>query len=200
MSKNDEQLLDYATKGDTDALSALLAQHGPALSANLAGKIRTMHNRLFDVEDVLQVTYLEAFLRIRKFENRGPGSFPAWLKQIAMNNLRDVIKEAERLKRPPADRRVIAAGTESAPAALLDRIGYTSTTPSRCANDNEMRDIVLSTLSRLPDDYAQVLRRYELEGQSVEQVAESLGRSIGAVYMLRARAIDLMRDMLSHGN
>ena len=40
------------------------------------------------------------------------------------------------------------------------------------------------------------MRLYDLECQPPQQVAEALGRSVGAVHMLRARAHDRLRELL----
>lgn len=193
MAAEESVLVTRAVNGDMDALSTLLAEHGPPIAARLAPQIRAVHRGVLEPDDVLQVTYMEAFLRIRSFLPAGPNAFAAWLNRIATHNLRDAIRELERQKRPPADRRIVATASESGPAALLDRVGWTSTTPSRCANDEEMRQHLLRLLDRLPSDYARVLRLYDLEGHKAGEVAERMGRSIGAVHMLRARAIDQLR-------
>lgn len=199
MKEPEAELVGRAVAGDADALSELLHQFGPAIGERLAAQIRPQIRSAFDIEDVLQITYLEAFLRIGTFSDRGPGAFEAWLNQIATNNLRDALRELDRKKRPPVDQRIVATGRESESGAvgLLDRIGWTSTTPSRCASEQEQQALVLAALDGLPPDYSRVLRMYELEGCCVETVAESMGRSVGAVYMLRARAIDRLRDALS---
>jgi RNA polymerase sigma-70 factor (ECF subfamily) len=180
-----------------DALSALLAEHGPRIATQLATQIQSVYRGLLDAEDVMQVSYLEAFLRIRQFTWRGPDSFAAWLSQIASNNLLDAIRELERQKRPPADRRIVTAGSDTGPNALLDRLGWTSTTPSRSVSNEELRERLSGTLDRLPRDYAAVLRMYDLEGGRPDEVAARMNRSVGAVHMLRARAIDHLRTLFA---
>jgi len=199
MAETEAALIGRAVAGDTDALSELLNQHGPAVGERLGPQIRPQHRSVLDVDDVLQVSYLEAFLRIGRFEDRGAGSFAAWLNQIATNNLRDAVRELGRHKRPPPEQRIVAAGegSESGAAGLLNRIGWTSTTPSRCVSNQEQQELVLAALERLPPHYARVLRMYELDGCAVDVIAETLGRSVGAVFMLRARALDRLRDVLS---
>lgn len=199
MTETEAELVDRAVAGDADALSELLNLTGPSIGERLEPQIRPQYRSALDVDDVLQITYLEAFLRIGSFENRGAGAFAAWLNQIATNNLRDAIRELVVKKRPPPDQRIVATGngSESGAAALLDRIGWTSTTPSRHASDEEQQAIVLAALDRLPPDYACVLRMFELDGRAADAIAETMGRSVGAVYMLRARAIDRLRDVLS---
>jgi DNA-directed RNA polymerase specialized sigma24 family protein len=51
-------------------------------------------------------------------------------------------------------------------------------------------------IKALPDIYAKVVRMYDLEGRAVAEVASSLGRSEGAVYMLRARAHERLHEIM----
>jgi DNA-directed RNA polymerase specialized sigma24 family protein len=60
----------------------------------------------------------------------------------------------------------------------------------------EAVQVLNSLLERMPPDYAGVIRHYDLEERPVAEVAAALGRSAGAVYMLRARAHDLLRELL----
>jgi len=196
MEADESELVAKAIGGDMDALSALLAVHGPPIARRLAPQIQSVYRGLVEPEDVMQVTYLEAFLRIRDFVVRGPEAFEVWLGQIAANNLRDAIRELERQKRPPAGQRLVAADSESGPAALLDRVGWTSTTPSRGVVNEELRQRLLAALERLPADYSRVLRLYDLDGNTPDQAARQMNRSVGAIYMLRARAIDQLRTLL----
>ncbi|HEY3242379.1 MAG TPA: sigma-70 family RNA polymerase sigma factor, partial [Phycisphaerae bacterium] len=54
-----------------------------------------------------------------------------------------------------------------------------------------------AAIGKLPADYAKVVRMYDLEGRSVAEVAAAVGRSEGAVYMLRSRAHDRLRELLA---
>ena len=110
MNTTDDELLGKAVDGDVDALSTLLERSGPQLQDRFEGKISAQWQAALDVTDVLQTTYLEAFLRIRQFNPNGMRSFAAWLDQIADNNLRDLIKSLVRAKRPDPRRRVERLG------------------------------------------------------------------------------------------
>ena len=61
---------------------------------------------------------------------------------------------------------------------------------------NEAWAALKQAIRRLPEDYQQVVRMYDLEEQPVETVARVLQRSPGAVYMVRARAHRMLRDLL----
>jgi RNA polymerase sigma-70 factor (ECF subfamily) len=190
------ELIDLAVRGDEDALTRLLHMHGAGVRARISPRIGVKWRNVLDADDVMQITYLEAFLNIHGFTNRGEGAFAAWLLRIATNNLRDAIEALSRLKRPSPDQRVVASGDESA-VLLLDKLGCTTTTPSRSAGKREVAAAVKQAVSRLPDHYATVVRMYDLEGATAADVAARLGRSEGAVYMLRARAHDRLRAEFS---
>jgi RNA polymerase sigma-70 factor (ECF subfamily) len=190
-------LVQCAVAGDDDALSRLLEDAGVALRSELASEIGPRYRSLVDADDVLQVTCLEAFLRIRSFDSARAESFFAWLRQIAMNNLRDAIRELEREKRPPPQRRMEMPVSDQSYVELAERFAVTTTTPSRICRGQELRESVDAALRALPPDYEQVLRLYELEGLSGEEVAERMGRRPGAVRMLLARARARLGELLA---
>jgi RNA polymerase sigma-70 factor (ECF subfamily) len=191
-----EALLAKAMSGDKDTQTALLREYGPQVRQRLVGKIAEYHRGAFDEDDVMQVTYLEAFLRFGQFSPRGSGSFLAWLTRIAENNLRDAVKELERAKRPPRTRQVKPKASDESYVTLVEILGATLTTPSRHAAAAEARQLLDRSIEKLPPDYREVIRQHDLEARSAKDVAKEMGRSIGAVYMLRARALEALVEML----
>ncbi|MCP4593327.1 MAG: sigma-70 family RNA polymerase sigma factor [bacterium] len=200
MTGSEEELATRAVQGDEDALSELLQSYGPQVRQRLAGKISKQWQAVLAEDDVMQVTYLEAFLQIRRFRPSGSGSFLAWLTRIAENNLRDAVKELGRAKRPQPARRVNPPGGDDSAVALLDALGVTTTTPSRQAARGEAGRMIDAALEHLPPDYAEVLRLYDLQACPAVEVAATMGRSTGAVFMLRVRAHDRLRDLLGPGS
>lgn len=185
--------VEAAIHGDTDAMTELLREHAPSLRAQLS--IDPKWQSVLDVDDILQVTYLEAFLRIGSFTDSGPGSLLAWLRRIADNNLRDALKGLGRQKRPPPARQATPSGDEST-VELFELLGVTTTSPSRVLATAEMKTALAEALGSLPEDYARVIRLYDLEGRSIAETAETCRRSPGAVHMLRARALARLRELL----
>lgn len=193
---NDDQLIARAIAGDRAATADLLRLHGPTVRARLAGKISPVWQSILEPDDIMQVTYMEAFLRIDRFQPRHEGSFLAWLTLIAENNLRDAVKELERQKRPNPRNRVQADAKNDSYVALVELLGATVTTPSLVAARHEVKSALDLALEKLPPDYAKAVRMYHLEGRDCKEVAEALGRSQGAVYMLLARAQERLKDVL----
>lgn len=194
---SEETLVRLAMTGDEDALSHLLQRFSPPVLHRLREDIPANLRSMLDAEEVMQVSYLEIFLHFDRFTNRGPGAFLAWLTQLATNNLRDAIKELNREKRPNPSRRLETLGVDDSCIALLDLVGYTTTTPSRNAVKNESHQVLEQAITQLPEDYQTALRLYDLECKSAADVAATMKRSQGAVHMLRARALERLREILS---
>lgn len=192
-SAADRVQIEAAVAGDEAALSVLLEHHGVAVRQGLS--ISPKWQSQIDPDDVMQVTYLEAFLRIGDLKRVTTEGFVAWLRTIAENNLRDALRAMECEKRPQ-DCAADCADSDSY-TALLHQISGTSTTPSRAAGRREVQQLVEDALRKLPADYERVLRVCELDSKSGLEAAAILGRSHGAVRMLLARAKDRLRDMLA---
>ena len=195
-------LCQRAIEGDEKALGELLEKLGPVVRQRIIGKISKTWQSILEADDIMQVTYLEVFLQIERFTARGPGSFVAWVTQIADNNLRDAVKGLERAKRPDPRKRVQASSkpSEDSYVALVELLGVTNTTPSVHAARGEIKSALDQVLSTLPPDYERVSRMLDLLGKSVAEAAAELGRSPGAIHMLRARAHDHLRAALGSGS
>lgn len=195
MDGTDEKLLDLAVSGNAEALKELLARFGPQARLSIQGKIDRRHRSVLDEDDVMQVTYLEAFLHVDQLVSRDPEVFLAWLRRIAQNALRDAIRGFERDKRPnPANR--IQAGSGDSYVALIERLGVTMSSPSRLAAAKEAQISLGESLEKLPVDYKHVVTLCDLQGMEAASAAQEMGRSVGAVHMLRARAHDRLRAIM----
>jgi len=197
MSDEGSNLLQRAVEGDVSALRVLLERHGGEVRARIAGRIDRRWQAYIDDDDVMQIAYIEAFLHIDQLVARDTTSFVAWLTRIAENALRDAIRGLSRLKRPDPMRRVEPNITADSYFTLLDCLGVTTTTPSREVVKKDAMGALESAIQHLPDDYRTAVRLYDLEGRSIADVASTMGRSEGAVHMLRGRAHDCLRKSLS---
>lgn len=193
MSLPDSTSLRRAVSGDEEALAALLAEVGPGIRRSL--QIARKWQSVVDPDDVMQVTYMEVFMRITRFTAADLPAFTSWVRRIAENNLRDAVRELGRAKRPDPARRV-GAVTEASYVALLDQLSGATATPSRVVAGAELTQAVEAALQTLPADYARVIRLADLEGRSGPETASAMSRSHGAVRMLLARAREHLRDAL----
>ena len=196
MTSENTNLLDRVASGDGDALRQLLEQHGDVIWRQIDREIGDKWRSMLDADDVMQVTYMEAFLRMSQIVAKDEPAFIGWLRTVAMNNLRDAVKELGRKKRPQPSRQASGMGDGDSYVSLLETLSSDGETPSRLVARNEAATVLQEMLKRMPTDYAEVIRLYDLEGRDIDEVAEALKRSSGAVHMLRQRAHDCLRELL----
>ncbi len=196
MSHDNDQRITKAREGDRQALKELLADVGDRVWKRINNDIAQRWHASLDADDVMQVSYMEAFLRISHCRAETADGFAGWLTQIANNNLRDAIRELSRKKRPNPAMRIQSPNHGESCVTLIERIGHSVASPSRQVAADEAATAIDDILKRMPPDYAKVIRLYDLQGRDIRSIADELGRSSGAVHMLRARAHDRLRELL----
>ena len=193
---DERQLIQRAICGDADALTTLLEHVGPVVRKGVEGRIPAQWRSLLSEDDVMQQTYADAFRSIAKFVPLGDGAFRAWLAGMANYNLRDAIRMLEADKRGGGRRNVDAVISEESYVALLDLLSSSGTSPTGGVARTEVVDHMRRAIGELPDVYGRVVRMVDLEGYPPREVAGIIGRSLGAVHMLRKRAHDQLRELL----
>jgi len=194
--RSDGELIQASVAGSKEALTELLCRLDPELRQRLAGKIGKKYRADFDEDDVFQVTYLEAFLRIGSVRSTGKEAFLSWLASIAGHNICDAIKALERERRPPPSRRVSNVVGHDSYVCLFATLADSQSTPSQRASRHEVKALLDAALKQLPPDYAKVVRLCDLEGMPGPQAAEAMNRSPGSIHMLKARAHDRLAEIL----
>lgn len=160
-------------------------------------RIAPHYSRAMDLEDVLQVTFMEAFLRVRTLRDRSLPSFRAWLLQMAENNVKDAVRALERDKRPDAQRRITTGPSGESSRTLLGRMAPGGSSHATKLGEQEQIAVMLKAVAQLPASYAQVVRAIDLDECPVAEVAARMNRSKGSIHMLRARAHDRLRELLA---
>ena len=184
-----------AAERDGDALEELLREFGTAVAAGLS--IDRRWQASFDREDVMQVTYLEAYLRIATLRSRTTEGFRGWLARIAENNLRDALRALQRDKRPDGEgRRRSTRGSGASAETLMSSLLDSHPTVGSVAAGREAVARLKAAMQRLPDSYRRVVDEVDLAERPVTEVAAELQKSPGAVHMLRSRAHDRLRELL----
>jgi RNA polymerase sigma-70 factor, ECF subfamily len=180
---SDQALLEAAIAGDVAALERLLLTHYSALDNYVGPQIPPPARRYFGAEDVLQEVFSQAFRDIGKFTPKPDGSFYAWLKAIADHRLADALKRMGRKKRGGEHNRLSAADMvkDSAVATLVDLVGCDSHLPDDSVARHEAAKAVRIALAGLPDHQREAIQANILEGKSIENVAQEMGRTTGAV-------------------
>ena len=190
------ETLACAIRGDDDALCTILRGLDCELRSHIGRNIGSQHRREIEVDDVLQVTYMEVFLHIRRFRHQGIEAFRSWLWQTAENNIRDALRVLNAVRRPPPGKRITPEDRDDSYVDLLIQMGGTHSTPSKFMARKEAKRVMNDAINRLPFDYATVVRLCDLDGYTSSQAAAAMHRSEAAVRMLRARAHDRLIEIV----
>jgi RNA polymerase sigma-70 factor, ECF subfamily len=83
---------------------------------------------------------------------------------------------------------------------LSEALAGSVSSPSLQAARNEQELLLAEVLTRLPDDYREVIVLRNLEGLSHEEVARRMGRGAGAVRMLWVRALARLRQEMGEAS
>ncbi len=177
-----ESALTAAVTGDRVAFERLLLAHYDELARRIEAKLPPRLQSTQAVEDILQLTFLQAFRDIAHFQQRTDATFGDWLARIAENRLCDAIRQHDRPKHggdlqcvgdsPRDDSRILS---------LWDWIAADDTSPPSAAVRGEALQALQVALAALPDDQRMAIQLQQLEGKSVEETAVALGRTPGAI-------------------
>jgi len=166
---SDEVLVAAAKSGDTRAFETLVLRHERTV---LAVAQRITNNRE-DAEDVAQESLQKAFLHLCSFQEKS--RFSTWLTRIVMNQafmlLRGRRRVLEVLPESPDD--VDRASTET----FVER----SPNPEESCWQRERKQLLTKAIDRLSPITRKAILLRDIEEKSVEETAQILNTSIGAV-------------------
>ncbi|HMN97314.1 MAG TPA: sigma-70 family RNA polymerase sigma factor [Phycisphaerales bacterium] len=169
------------------------AGHRIALSLRIAPELAGWIDR----DDIMQVTYLEAYLAHASGALSSDSTarpLQAWLRRAAENNLRDAIAAMRAARRPPPRRRASPAAGEDSILWLHRQATSGGTTPSGGCARAELAEMMRREIQRLPPIYREVLDLVIFRGMSHAEAGAALGRTRGAVSLLQQRAIAALRQ------
>jgi RNA polymerase sigma factor (sigma-70 family) len=175
-------LLRRARAGDDRARGALLQRYRPVLVRWAHGRLPVHARDSLDTEDIVQNTLVRALTHLDGFEPRHDGAFLGYLCQIALNLIRDKIRE---VGRRPLRVELGDDHPDLGPSPLDHAIG----------RDNVRR--YEDALARLSEDHRVSVRlRLELQ-YSYAEIANAMGRPTeNAARLLVQRAMKrLAREM-----
>ena len=169
-----EQLVAIVqVSGDTAAFNELFSRYDRKLRAFLLFKSASQRH---DIDDMVQETYVKAFLNIQQFQQQA--QFATWLLRIAINEMLQAKRSGN----------IFSRFKDRWFAAESDELSHTDNTAAQL--DAATLIEMLSTIQQ------QVLVYAEFYGYSQSEIADKLQIPLGSVktYMKQAR------DMLDRSN
>jgi RNA polymerase sigma-70 factor (ECF subfamily) len=188
---------DSQSPGDESISAAVLERHRNWLALLARLQVDRRFRGKFDPSDIVQQTLLEAVRAWPQFRGRTEAELAAWLRQILARVLNHEARHYLDARRRDLAREV---SLEQALAESSDRLGEaalaTGTSPSQHAIRHEQELRLAEALSRLPDDYREVILLRNVESLPHDAVARRMERSVGSVRMLWLRALACLRQEL----
>lgn len=163
------RLVRAAKKGDRDAYRQLVERYQRRVFGILFGML---HSRE-DAMELTQDVFIKVYQRVREFEEKS--SFYTWVYRIAFNLAIDFRRREWKKVHTEYDDSV---ETEGADDAVLQRDRQS---PEQAMQSQELGDQIRRALETLPDEQKQVLLLREVEGLSYQEMAETMGCSIGTI-------------------
>jgi RNA polymerase sigma-70 factor (ECF subfamily) len=152
-SPEEQRLVARVQQGDTAAFATLVDRH--------VERAHTIARRLMaspeDAEDLVQDAFLRALERIGKLDRRRP--FGPWFFRLLINTGLDTHRR----------HRVRRTEPEAPQAPSLER------NPLQQLEGGEIRERFEAALAELPSRQRLIVWAYEVDGQSTEEIARSLG-------------------------
>jgi len=189
--------VDQARSGDSLAVSKLLATYHSGLRARALERMDRQLRAKSEPDDILQQVYLTVLRQIAQFQGDTPDAFLNWVRAILDNKVIDARRALHRKVRQ-VDREVApqVGGASQSYVNLLDQVYADSGTPSRVVRHQEALGALMASVSGLSDTHRQVIQLRFLEGRSVADVAQRLGKSQAAVVALTSRALAALRKAM----
>jgi len=182
VNDTDEALVERARAHDRAAFELLMRRH----NQRVYRVVRSLLRDADEIEDVIQQSYLQAFLHLDQFG--GNARWSTGVCRIAINEALARIRQRGRFVS-------IDAASEE---AMADFSKGPDGDPERKAAGREFGAMVEQAIDGLPDIYRSVLILREIEGMTTEETAAVLGVEIDVVKTRLHRARAALRSAIEN--
>lgn len=150
--------------------------------------IRTYLNNEAEIEDVMQNSYLKAYVKLYQFKLEA--SFSTWLIRIAINEALARIKEKSKIRH-------INNQIENIEGSRIIEIqDYKNSNPQDKMIEREMKYTLEKAIDSLDVKYREVYILKEIEEMSSKEVAEALEISVANVKIRVHRAKAMLKETI----
>ena len=173
-------LVELARSGDKEAFGQLYDHYQPSVYRFLYYRVGSMTL----AEDLTAETFFRALRSMHSFRWQGK-DFGAWLMTIARNLTADHFKAGRtRLEQTTEDMQTLDSTSEGPEIEVLSSL---------------TNEALLRALGELPTEQRECLIMRFLQGLSIAETAEILGRSSGAVKQLQLRGVRNLAKLIPAG-
>lgn len=147
--------------------------------------------------DVVQQTLLQAHQHLDQFQGQTEAELAAWLRQILVRNLLDMLRKYRSRARDIARERPLEAEAEKSSRHLERWLATEESSPSRLVMHEEQLFHLAEALALLPEDQRIVVELKHLQDWSVAEICQQVDKSEAAVAGLLRRGLQRLRELLN---
>lgn len=183
----DQKLVDRAQSGDLESFSALVERyHERAVHAALS-----MVGNMEDARDLAQEAFVKSYENLERFKSES--RFYTWYYRILTNTCRDFLRK-KKLRKTFSF--WFGKDEEGEDADLSAQIKDSSPDAGEVLHQKEFSESVHEAMERLPFRQKSVFTLRYMEGMPLDEIAETLGITEGAVKAHLWQAGQKMKEML----
>ncbi|HZZ81669.1 MAG TPA: sigma-70 family RNA polymerase sigma factor [Gemmataceae bacterium] len=187
---SDEELLAFIRQGTREAFGALVRRYEGALY----GYLRRYLGDSDLADDVFQNTFLQVYTKLHQFEAGRP--VRPWLYAIATNQAIDALRRQNRHQALQLYAETEEMGEAEGPQ-LLGLLETRELGPIDHLQGEERKQLIRSSVDRLPDFLKQVVLLAYYQGLKYKDVADILGIPVGTVKSRLHTALSRLQEAWS---
>jgi RNA polymerase sigma-70 factor (ECF subfamily) len=153
--------------------------------------------RKVDPSDLVQETFVRACKNESQFRGNTDAEKIAWLRTILTSVLLDEAKKYATAKRDLDLERSLLSSIDGSAAQLETLLASQIASPSEHADYQEQLLRLADALERLTTDERQAVHMHHLQGRSLTETAEAMGRTKPAVASLLYRCMNKLRRSMA---
>ena len=183
---SDFQLVQKASKGDSDAFEELVKKYQQRVYAIAYG---ISHNQQ-DALDISQEVFIKVHKKLKDF--RAASSFYTWLYRVTANVSIDFQRRKKRTVTVEFDENILEQPLGEATHAEQKKFD-----PRKILDRKEIHGAILKAIEMLPEDQRTVVVLRELESLSYKEIANAMNCSLGTVMSRLHYARKKLKQILS---
>ena len=179
----DAELVAAVLSGAHESYNELVRRYKSVVTTYIFSRV----NRRELAEDLAQECFVRAFVALENLKN--PASFSAWVLSMAHNACIDYLRGKSRTvsleshTEKDSQGQILLEDPRERP--VVEQLAQA-----------EIRDRILAAIDALGDEYRATLLLRHVSGMSCEEIAETLGVSLGTITSRLSRAHKLLRERL----
>ncbi|MBU2603020.1 MAG: sigma-70 family RNA polymerase sigma factor [Actinobacteria bacterium] len=174
-----KQIAVQASRNDPDAFSRLYRLYFPQVFTFINFRVSSRE----DAEDLANIVFEKALCAIDRYRPK-PAQFSTWLYTIAKNSIIDHYRR----RRLPVDDEAEASAIASTDC---------SADPVACLLDQERKRTLREALHALTDEQREVVECRFFFELSIQETAQAMDKTEGAVKAMQFRALDNLHRLLT---